>query len=113
MPLPQSIDEELLRDVVLAVAVLEGQVELVVSVQHTEAFGALGPGTPRWMDRQIHGYILKYMDANDIPCNNNNHLKFSDCRKDELILTLWNIWQFSLERVEVLFWIQGETSTFL
>lgn len=34
---PQPVDEELLRDVVLAVGVLEGEVELVVLVQQAEA----------------------------------------------------------------------------
>ena len=33
---PESVDVELLSDVVDAVAVLEGQVELVVGVQHIE-----------------------------------------------------------------------------
>ena len=38
---PESIDEELLRDVILAVAVLKGQVELVVGVQQAKALFAV------------------------------------------------------------------------
>jgi len=34
---PESIDEELFRDVVLAVGILEREVELVVLVEHVEA----------------------------------------------------------------------------
>ena len=44
--LPQAVDEELLCDVVLAVGVLKGQVELVVRVEHRETFAVVRPGTP-------------------------------------------------------------------
>ena len=43
---PESVDEELFRDVVLAVGVLEGEVELVVAVQHPEAVLGLRPRAP-------------------------------------------------------------------
>ncbi len=39
---PEPVDEELLRDVVLAVGVLEGEVELVVLVEELEAVFGLG-----------------------------------------------------------------------
>lgn len=42
----EAVDEELLGDVVSAVGVLEGQVELVVSVEHLEALGRVGPRAP-------------------------------------------------------------------
>ena len=44
--LPEAVDKELFRDVVLAVGVLEGEVELVVAVQHAEAVLGLRPRTP-------------------------------------------------------------------
>ena len=44
--LPEPVDKELFRDVVLAVGVLECQVELVVLVEHGEAVLGVGPGTP-------------------------------------------------------------------
>ena len=43
---PESVDEELFGDVVFAVGVLEGEVELVVAVQHPEAVLGLRPRTP-------------------------------------------------------------------
>jgi hypothetical protein len=45
VPLPEPVDEELLCDVVLAVGVLEGQVELVLLVQHAKTF-RIRPRTP-------------------------------------------------------------------
>ena len=41
---PESVDVELLGDVVLAVGVLKGEVELVVLVEHVEAVARLGAG---------------------------------------------------------------------
>ena len=42
---PQPVDKELLRDVVFAVGVLEGEVELVVLVEHGEAVLCVGART--------------------------------------------------------------------
>ena len=44
--LPESVDKELFGDVVFAVGVLKGEVELVVAVKHPEAVLGLRPRTP-------------------------------------------------------------------
>ena len=51
---PEAVDEELLRDVVLAVGVLEGEVELVVAVEHAEAVLGLRPRTPLRAARPVY-----------------------------------------------------------
>ena len=59
LSLPQPSHKELLSDVVSAVGVLEGQVELVMFVQHlmTEGGGAWA-GFVTTCTVDIHGYIL-------------------------------------------------------
>lgn len=43
--LPKAIDKELLTDVILAIRVLKGEIELVVLVQQLETFVGAGPRT--------------------------------------------------------------------
>ena len=57
---PKPVDEELFCDVVFAVGVLKGQIELVVLVEHAEAVLCVGSRTPLCAARavDVHFYVL-------------------------------------------------------
>ena len=58
--LPEAVLKELLGNVILAVGVLEGKIELVVSIQHLVTFGFCGAWTLHGatLTVDIHSYVF-------------------------------------------------------
>lgn len=63
---PESVDEELLRDVVFAVGILEGEIEFVVLVEHVEARLRLRARTAQTAARAVNVHLDIFRELSGI-----------------------------------------------